>query len=585
MYQQKYQQAPLFSELAHDWPIMYYKEGLNALITIRSTGDAILMRTNGKTDASTNTLDMRSQLLAAYLPMMIKPDAKKLLVIGLGSGITAGTLAQIPNLESMDCIEIEKSVAESAKFFEYYNKNILQNHKVNIYIEDGKSFLKSTKENYDIISVHLSNPWIAGIANLFTVDAYELMKSKLNKDGIVLQWFHTYRVSPDLLRMVIRTFAKVFPYYQMWSEGPSIFLIGGNKPLPHYNEQFFEFANKSDTIKKDLRTYFGIADAHSFIAFFISENGKLKEFIEDGELNTDDKPLLEFELPKYFYFDNLENWNWQLMIAFRNQEDWLDKYFHMSNNENIYYTLAVAKSYQGFTNEAMELIERGLLLNPDSAHLLSLKAYIVGMQNPPAAMDLFNKALMNEPNDAEIYYRYAIFLLNRYSPDAAIPHFRKAEELGYSFKEFWLDYASALTKAKDYETAISILKKGLPYADDYAYRYYEQIGLNYTALRKFQDALDAYKKASEINPYYSLIYARAADIYLQIGMYTVAENFYTMAINMEPSRYVYYLRLAEVYARLGRTEQVKDILYKAYLLTPNKLEIYNTAAILGIKFP
>ncbi len=608
IYQQRYSQAPLFNELASDWPILYYKEGINALITIRNSGDAIMMRTNGKTDASTYTLDMRSQLLAAYIPMALKPDAKKLLVIGLGSGITAGTIAQIPELEYMDCIEIEKAVLESAKYFELYNKKILNNRKVNIYIEDGKSFLKSTRQHYDIISIHLSNPWIAGIANLFTVDAYELMKAKLNGDGIVLQWFHTYRVSPDLLRMVIRTFAKVFPYYQMWSEGPSIFLIGSKKPIPQFSDKFVNFANNSDIVKKDLRTYFGIEDARAFIAFFISENEKLREFVGQGELNTDDKPLLEFELPKYFYFDYLENWNWQIMLQFRNTEDWLNKYFHMANDDYIYYVLAVAKNHQGFTQEAYELIERGLQLKPDSANLLGLKAYIVGMQNPPAASELFNKAINLDPNNAENYYRYAIFLLNRYSADASLPHFKRAEELGYNYKEFWLNYASALTKSNDFSSAIEVLNKGLPYADDFAFKFYEQIGLNYSALKKPQNALDAfkfyeqiglnysalkkpqnaldaYKKASELNQYYSIIYSRAADIYLQIGLYTVAENFYNMAISTEPSQYVYYVKLAEVLARLGRYEQAKDMLYKAYLLTSNKLEIYNAAAFLGLRFP
>lgn len=585
IYQQRYQQTPLFNELARDWQIIYYKEGLNALITIRSTGDEILMRTNGKTDASTNELDMRSQLLAAYLPMMVKPEAKKLLVIGLGSGITAGTIAQLPELEFMDCIEIEKAVVESAKFFELYNKNILNNPKVHIYIEDGKSFLKSTEEKYDIISVHLSNPWIAGIANLFTSDAYSLMKSKLNDDGIVLQWFHTYRVSPNLLQMVIRTFAKVFPHFQMWSEGPSIFLIGSNKPIPHFKEAFKNFVDSSDAVKKDLRTYFGIEDARSFIAFFISENERLKEFVGNGAVNTDDKPLLEFELPKYFYFDNLENWNWQIMLQYRNREEWLDKYFHMSNDDYLYYVLAVAKSHQGFTQEALELIDKGLQLNPDSPHLLSLKAYIVGMQNPPLAMELFSKAISSNPNDAEIYYRYAIFLLNRYSADSSIAQFQKAAELGYNYKTFWLEYASALSKVRDFSAAIEILNKGLPFADDLANKYYEQMGNYYYGLRKFQDALNAYKKASELNQYYSATYAHAGDIYLQLGMFTVAESFYSMAINIQPSYYPYYLKLAEVYAHLGRIEPAKDILYKAYLLSPNKLEIYNLSTILGIKFP
>ncbi len=585
IYQTKYRDTPLFEELARDWQIVFYKEGVNALITVRNGGDFITLRTNGKADASTNMLDMHSQLMAGYLPLLIKPKANNALIIGLGSGITAGALIQSPYLKSVDCIEIETAVVDATKYFSLYNKNFVKDKRVNIYIEDGKSFLKSTKNKYEIISSHLSNPWISGIANLYTKEAFELMKSKLTSDGILLQWFHTYRVSPEIMKLVIKTFASVFPYVQLWSDGPDIFLVGSLKPIPTESTEFYDMVQKNPYIKKDFKNYFGIEDGHALIAFYIAENENIKEFSENSSINTDDKPILEFALPKVFYYDNLENWNWQLLLQLRDKENWLEKQFKNTNDDNLFYILAAAKNHQGFSQEALDFIEKGLAINPANPKLLSLKAYIIGMQNPPLAQDLFLKALEFGSEIPEINYKYAIFLFNRVSIEEGLQYFLRAEKLGYSDKAFWLDYAKNLIKSNQYEKAINLLMRNLKYSDDLKYQYYEIIADAYYSLAKLQDALDYYKKSSEENPYYSQPFAKAGDIYFRSGLFNVAERFYSKAIEIEPSRSLYYLKLAITLKNLGKDELAKRSLQKAYLLSSNKLEVYNLASSLNIPFP
>ena len=257
----------------------------------------------------------------------------------------------------------------------------------------------------------------------------------------------------------------------------------------------------------------------------------------------------------------------------------------MGKNDYEYYILASTKNQMGFSEEALDFIERGLLLNDRSAILLGLKAYIVGQQNPGMAMELFGKALSSDPGIAKIHYQYAVFLLNRYSVDMALRSFQKAEELGYSSKTFWLDYASAYMKTAQYKKAIDILQKGLPSSEDLHYKYYEEMGNAKFDLGDSQGALVLYKKTADLNPYYSIVYAKAADVYTKATMYKAAESFFMKAIDVEPSRYTYYLKLAMVEKKLAKEDEAREAIATAYLLAPNKLEIYETAKKLGIIFP
>ena len=585
MYQQRYKVSSLFEEMAKEWKITYYKEGLNTLITVRSSGDSIMMRMNGKTDASTIFPDMHNQLMAGYLVLLQKPEAKNSLIIGLGSGVTAGVIIQSPNLTRVDCIEIESSVLEAANYFKYYNRDFINDKRVHIYIEDGKSFLKSTKNKYDIISLHLSNPWIPGIANLYTEEAYELMKSRLNDNGILLQWFQTYRVSPAIIKMVVRTYAKVFPYYQVWTDGPAIFMVASRHPLKKYDEKFFALVEHIPNIKSDFKNYFGIEDGKALMAFYIADNEKFNEFFGEGDIHTDNKPLLDFMLPKVFFYDYLENWNYMSLLQFRDKEDWLQKHFQWGTNAYDYYILASAKNVQGLSNEALQFIEQGLLINDRAPYLLALKGYILGPQNPAGGVDLFEKTLNQDPGIAKIHYLYAILLMNKYSPESAVKEYKKAEELGYSDKPFWLDYANALMKNAHYHEALAVLQKGIPSSEDWKYKYYEQMGVAYAGYRNYQEALNYYKKATEDNPYYSPPFAKAAEIYDRVGIYNKAEELYQIAITIEPSRNSYYLKLATIKKKLGKTREAYEAIQKAYLLSEDKIEVYTHASSIGIIFP
>ena len=164
---------------------------------------------NGKSDAS-SVGDLSTQVLLGQLPMMFHPHVNSALVIGLGSGVTVGSILSHP-VQSVDCVEISPEVIEASKYFASVNNNALSDPRVAVHTEDALAYLKLTPKKYDVIVSEPSNPWIAGIGNLYTTEFFRACKNKLNNGGIMTQWFHIYEIDDDILKLVTRTFCSVFP--------------------------------------------------------------------------------------------------------------------------------------------------------------------------------------------------------------------------------------------------------------------------------------------------------------------------------------------------------------------------------------
>jgi len=138
------------------------------------------------------------------LPALIHGNPQKALIIGFGSGATVGTLINYPSIKQIDVLEISEAVIDAAVFFKEINNDCLKSDKVNIIIDDAKSFLAINTNKYDLIISEPSNPWVAGTASLMTVETFEQFAKALNQDGILLQWMHNYEMQDKLLRRLIR---------------------------------------------------------------------------------------------------------------------------------------------------------------------------------------------------------------------------------------------------------------------------------------------------------------------------------------------------------------------------------------------
>ncbi|WP_242352486.1 MULTISPECIES: fused MFS/spermidine synthase [Anaeromyxobacter] len=279
--------------------LLFYAEGLTTTVSVTRTGEHLFLSVDGKTDASTNGLDMRTQLLLGHLPALLAPDASRALVIGLGSGITAGALAQYP-LRAIDVAELEPAVVDAARLFARENHDVLGDARLRVIAGDGRHILAAAAQPYDLIVSEPSNPWIAGVANLFTREFYRVAREHLSDDGVMVQWLQSYAIFPSEIRMVVRTFREVFPDVTVWRGGAGDYLlVGGKKPLRVDLDAAARRIAQSPGARADLARYWG--DPEDVLQQFVLSEDDTRRFAEGASLNTDDLPLLEFAAPRAMY--------------------------------------------------------------------------------------------------------------------------------------------------------------------------------------------------------------------------------------------------------------------------------------------
>ncbi|NTW58031.1 MAG: spermidine synthase [Nitrospirae bacterium] len=224
--------------------IRYHHDGKTATVSITFESVGIMsIRTNGKNDASVSVLagtpptnDEATMVLAGVLPMAINPGATTAANIGLGSGLTTNALLSNPHLMRVDTIEIERSMIEAARQFGPLVSKVYQDPRSSIYVDDAKTFFSTHNRKYDIIISEPSNPWVSGVAGLFSTEFYRDIKRYLNPNGLFVQWLQLYEIDVDLVASVLKAVASQFPDFVVYAPNMDDLIIiaknGGNIPDP-----------------------------------------------------------------------------------------------------------------------------------------------------------------------------------------------------------------------------------------------------------------------------------------------------------------------------------------------------------------
>ena len=297
---------PSFKDWSFNERLLYYKEGLNAIITVRGSGpnlEVISYQSNGKQEArSESGRPSWSWSILGHIPMMLhNGDPKESLLIGLGSGITLGAMEYYP-VKAFDVVELESGVVDAARFFSKANNNALDDPRVRLHLTDGRSFLSTASKKYDIIVSGVSDPWISGVSNLFTYDYFVELKNRLNDDGIVAVWFSNYKSTPDDFKIGLNSFAAVFPHISAWFHyraALDLVIIGSVKPHS-FDMQRLRNTFADPKIGAGL-TRIDIKDPYDIFTLFLSGDTDLRRYIGQSRINTDERPILEFSLPKNLY--------------------------------------------------------------------------------------------------------------------------------------------------------------------------------------------------------------------------------------------------------------------------------------------
>ena len=303
----KHEREPDFSimeERRKRIQILFYEDAADATVSVEKgrsnwgNFDELGLRINGKPDASSFG-DLSTQKLLGQLPFVARPDAKDVFVLGLGSGITGGSVLTHP-VERLVIAENCEPVVRAAKFFEPWNRGVLTDKRTTIEIEDARTVLKLSPQQYDVIVTQPSNPWMAGVGSVFSREYYELAASRLKGGGVMVQWFHLYDMHDGIVGMVLRTFGTVFPHVEIWDTGSGdMIMIGSRTPWPSTFKEWSRVFERP-AAREDLASI-GIHSVAQIGARQFASQRTAFAIAGDGPTQSDLFPVLEYEAPRAFF--------------------------------------------------------------------------------------------------------------------------------------------------------------------------------------------------------------------------------------------------------------------------------------------
>ena len=523
--------------------VLYYKEGASATVGVvanpfgSSTQSVLII--NGKTDAS-SIGDLPTQVLLGQVPTMLHPHPDTVLVIGFGSGVTAGSVLTHP-VKRLECVEISPEVISASKYFEQVNNKPLEDPRTKLTIDDALSFLKLSESNYDAIISEPSNPWIAGIGNLYTTEFFEMCKTKLRLNGLMVQWFHLYEIDDVTFRLVVRTFRSVFPHVVVWQSLGSDLLLVGSKDSIQFDEARIAEHLSVPAVKKDLERI-KIPDVATFMSLEMMAEGPTREYAGAGPFNTEDKPLLEYWAPQAFFVNRGANEinRFDERLAFDRTDLFLDQMLKkrpLTDEERLHIGLLHSDPGRGNFSVGYSLLKSYLDAHPkDGRALIAFASLNERLGRREEQLQILRRAIQVTPNDPALLEQVA-----------------------------WVEYSAGRNLATafaafDASVPVSLLKRCIEISADTVDFYRVRMGDLYFGMQQYQLAFDNYRKALQIRERYTpdrrvrqdVLLLQLAKCYRHLGDTGRAVGYALQAEMLNP-----------------KNEEAKDLVYTIWLFGGN----------------
>lgn len=297
------------TRLGDGYELLRYVDGRTASVTVIRLEDDREYRviyTNGKPDASLvlNRYpedrdpadgpdiagDEPNQILVGLIPMMMRPDATDVALIGFGSGVTSHVLLGSPKLERLDTIEIEPEMVEGSKHFLPVNERAYTDPRNHFWFDDAKAYFAGAAQKYDFIVSEPTNPWVSGVSSLFTVEFYREVKRYLKPSGVLAQWLQGYELSNELLMTVLTALDQEFSDYQILRVGDSdwVILAVADGELGQLSADPLKWAALAPELK-----VIGVHDVGQMDSLLVANRRMLHPFLDGKPANSDAHPLLD----------------------------------------------------------------------------------------------------------------------------------------------------------------------------------------------------------------------------------------------------------------------------------------------------
>ncbi|HTQ80638.1 MAG TPA: fused MFS/spermidine synthase [Thermoanaerobaculia bacterium] len=286
--------------------VVHRAEGFYGEVAVVRLDDYLLLKHNGKTDASTSPDDNYAQLLLGHLPLWLHPRPRAVLNIGLGGGATLRAVTHHREVESITQVELDPLVTAAARTdFAAFNDHALADPRVELVTNDGRNFIESSRRQWDVIISEPPNIWVSGVSGLFTREFYQAVRRRLAPGGLLCQWFPLHELERDDLRLALATVTSVFPQAALWTNGVDAVVVAG-ATLPGPDPARLAAAAAEPGIARDLADLKvapgGLAALVGHPAYSVAS---LPDFIGGMKnTNVDERPLLEFHTAQNLFTFN-----------------------------------------------------------------------------------------------------------------------------------------------------------------------------------------------------------------------------------------------------------------------------------------
>ena len=507
--------------------LLYYKEGTSATVAVPASADGTKrLAINGAITAHASYDDLRVHRMLAYLPMLLQENPKNALVIGLGMGVTAQSLIH-PAMDEVDCVELCPEVVDAAaQCFREENDDVLENPKLNLIIEDGRSYLAITNKKYDIITSNAVHVRLSG--NLYTRDFYEICRKRLTKDGVMCQWLPTNWLSETEYQMLIKAFMDAFPHTSLWYVNIYHTILIGTPRKLQIDFNSFKGKLEDKKVKSDL-TYVELDDPFPFLAQYVGDEHKLASYVRDAPANTDNHPCAEF-----------------------------------SRAVDKGPARATLESLSKLRDDIGEIVVN-VGETPEEAGQVKEKLARFSQSRAHAARaSLYRHYSKDLETDVEAFREV-------HQASAINPEDRRTARALSKAKDYFIATVRQHLSDRDANQAVRLCKELLEIDPQWPDLLVE-LGLAYNEMGKHDESTRAIKQAIKLAPDSASAYGALGFVYLRSEMYERATINFQEAAKWDPKAAAPHFYLGVIYAGSGMLDKATAEFKRAMELSPNSVE-------------
>ena len=558
-------------EWAETFDILFARDGLNATVSVAAGEDYLALRTNGKVDASNR--DVETQLFSGHLGAIFHPAPRRVLVVGFGSGMTVAALARYPEIERIDCVEIEPGIIEAAPYLESLNRGVLRDPRVHVLLDDARNFLLTTRQSYDLIVSEPSNPWIAGIAALFTDEYYKAVRGRLRSGGMLVQWIQGYSIFPEDLRMVLATVAAQFESVSVWrGEEPDFLLLARTDRSPLSLDRLRGLLQQPAF--RDDFDQLNISVPEDVLAYHRLDDGDLRRLVAGERHNTDDNTLLEFHAPRALLRHGLYENNVEMVWKARSSR--LPRDVRIADAHAAQLAAADTALWNDDWNRAATFL--GGVTDSDAYTELLLGRLEFGRENYAQAKAHYSMALRLDPKLSEAALGLAEVARHDNDLDSAGLLYRQILVRDPQNLDAMAGLVKVLYRQQEWAAAAVTLSKKLDLDTEPDSSEFALLGDCFVHTGHPQEAAAEYEEAIRRDHYSEFAHVGLGDLYRSQGQWEKAREDYEFVERFDPeSSSDLYVSLADVYRHLGREADARRALEKGRRLFPGDISFASLA--------